>query len=195
MGSEYTHEELVDIIDILYIKTFRLKTSWDFLALFVFNGNMEEHFPDLTYSLKYSFGIDAYTTIDALFSSGTYTFYTLKKLDDGFAEQYQKARTALKKVIPKIEWNRDKLFCHFVEKQSEQEINEMVVGFQEVFDILMALQIAAMKIFNVNESEIRVMPEDKYRKLQEEKTEFSQLLIDGLWYNLLRNDERGKTGI
>lgn len=195
MGSEYTHEELVDIIDILYIKTFRLKTSWDFLALFVFDGNMEEHFPDLTYSLKYSFGIDAYTTIDALFSSGTYTFYTLKKLDDGFAEQYQKARTALKKVIPKIEWNRDKLFCHFVEKQSEQEINEIVVGFPEVFDILAALQIAAMKIFNVDECEIRVMPEDKYRKLQEEKTEFSQLLMDGLWYNLLRNDERGKTGI
>ena len=180
MGSEYTHEELVDIIDILYIKTFRLKTSWDFLALFIINGNMENRYPDLTYSLKYSFGIDAYTTIDALFSSGKYTYFTLKKLNSEFEEQFRRAKAALKEVIPKIEWNRNKLFCHFVEKQSEQEINEIVFNFPRVFDILVGLQIAAMRIFNVDKSEIRVMPEDKYRKLQEEKAEFSHLLMEGL---------------
>lgn len=195
MRIEYSHEELVDIIDILYIKTFRLQNSWDFLSLFVSNDNMENRYPDLTYSLKYSFGIDAYTTINALFSSGKYTFYTLKKLDNGFAEKYQMARTALKRVIPKIEWNRDKLFCHFVEKQSEQEINEIVMGFPEVFDILSALVIEAMRSFSVDKSEIRVMPEDKYRKLQEEKNDFSQLLMDGLLHNLLRNIERGKIDI
>lgn len=193
MGIYYTHEKLVNIIDIIYIKTFRLKNSWDFLSLFVFNDNMENRYPDLTYSLKYSFGIDAYTTINALFSSGKYTFYTLKKLDNGFAEKFQMARTALKRVIPKIEWNRDNLFCHFVEKQSEQEINDIVMGFPEVFDILSALVIEAMKIFNVDESEIRVMPEDKFKKLQEEKAEFSQLLMDGLLCDLLRDVKCGKT--
>ena len=180
MSVEYSHEDLVDIIDILYIKTFRLRTSWDFLALFVFNGNMENHYPDLTYSLKYSFGIDAYTTVDALLSSGKYTYYTLKKLNSEFDEEYRKARAALKEVIPKIEWNRNKLFCHFVEKQSEAEINEIVLDFPRVFDILAELQMAAMRIFNVDKSEIRVMPEDKYIKLQEEKAEFSHLLMEGI---------------
>ncbi len=186
MSVGYLHEDLVDIIDILYIKTFRLKTSWDFLSLFVFNGNMENHYPDLTYSLKYSFGIDAYTTIDALFSSGKYTYYTLKKMNSEFEEEYRKARAALKEVIPKIEWNRDKLFCHFVEKQSEQDINEIVLHFPRIFEIIAALQISAMKIFNVDESEIRVMPEDKYRKLQEEKAEFSHLLMKGILNEAIR---------
>lgn len=188
MSVDYSHEDLVDIIDILYIKTFRLKTSWDFLALFVFNGNMEDHYPDLTYSLKYSFGIDAYTTIDALFSSGKYTYYTLKKLNSEFEEEYHKAKVSIQKEIPKIEWNRDKLFCHFVEKQSVQDIDEIVFGFPHVFDILAALQIEAMRIFNVDKSEIRVMPEDKYRKLQEEKAEFSHLLMEGLLHDVLRQN-------
>ena len=180
MSVNIPHEDLVDIIDILYIKTFRLKTSWDFLAIFVFNGNMENHYPDLTYSLKYSFGIDAYTTIDALFSSGKYTYFTLKKLNSEFEKEYHKAKDLIKKEIPKIEWNRDKLFCHFVEKQSVHDIDEIVLGFPHVFEILAALETAAMKIFNVDKSEIRVMPEDKYRKLQEEKAEFSHLLMEGL---------------
>lgn len=188
MSVDYSHEDLVDIIDILYIKTFRLKTSWDFLALFVFNVNMENRYPDLTYSLKYSFGIDAYTTIVALFSSGKYTYYTLKNMNSEFEEEYQKARIALKEVIPKIEWNRDKLFCHFVEKQSEQDIDEIVLNFLQVFDIISSLQISAMKIFNVDESEIRVMPEGKYKKLQEEKTEFFNLLMEGLLNDVLRQD-------
>ena len=57
MSVTYSRAEVVDIIDILYIKIFRLKTSWDFTSIFVFDGNMERRYPDLTYSLKYSFGI------------------------------------------------------------------------------------------------------------------------------------------
>ena len=106
MYQKLSHEEFVDIIDILYIKTFRLKNSWDFLSLFIFNGNMENRYPDLTYSLKYSFGIDAYTTINALFSSGKYSFSYIKKADTKFEEEYQKAWAALQESIPR---NRQKL--------------------------------------------------------------------------------------
>ena len=161
MCQKLSHEEFVDIIDILYIKTFRLKNSWDFLSLFIFNGNMENRYPDLTYSLKYSFGIDAYTSINALFSSGKYS-------------------------IPRIKWNRNKLFCHFAEKQSEKEIDEIVLHFPPVFDILADLTMKAMKLFNVNASEIRAIPEEKYRKLQEEKKAFSRLLTEGLLNDVLR---------
>ncbi len=180
MREKHSHENIVDIIDVLYIKLFRLKNSWDFMALFVLNGGIESHYPDLTYSLKYSFGIDAYTTIDALFSSGKYTFCTLMKLNSEFNEECRKARAAIKKVIPQIEWNRDKMFCHFVEKQSEQVINEMVLRFDQVHSIIASLHLAAMEIFNVDESEIRAMPEEKHKKLEEEKQEFSRLLMDGL---------------
>ena len=186
MSQVFSQEDFVDIIDILYIKTLRLMNSWDFLSLFIFNGNMESRYPDLTYSLKYSFGIDAYTTINALFTSGKYTFLTLKKQSSEFEEEYQKAKNALKEVIPRIEQSRDKLFCHFVEKQSEKEINEIVFHFPSVLDILEGLTMKAMRLFHVSESEIRVMPEEKHRKLQEEKKAFSHLLMEGLFNDVLR---------
>ena len=92
----------------------------------------------------------------------------------------------IKEIIPSIEWNRDKLFCHFVEKQSEHEINDIVVHFPQVFDILAGLHNKAMNIFNVDNSEIRVMPEEMFVKLKEEKTEFSHLLMGALLDNDIR---------
>ena len=190
MSVTYSRAEVVDIIDILYIKIFRLKTSWDFTSIFAFDGNMERRYPDLTYSLKYSFGIDAYTTIDALFSSGKYTFYSLKRQNPEFGTAFNDARKALKAVIPQIDWYRDKMFCHFVEKQSEKEIQEMMLRFPRIFEILSGLQMEAMRLFGVDKSEIRVMPEDKYRRLQEEKQNFQFVLIDGLLDETIR---KGKT--
>lgn len=186
MSQVFSHEDIIDIIDILYVKIIRLKNSWDFISLFVFNGNMENHYPDLTFSLKYSFGIDAYTTIDALFSSGEYTFFTLKKRNDEFGEEYRKAKKSLKKVIPNIEWNRDKLFCHFVEKQSEQEIDEMLLQFHSVYKIMMDLHLKAMRIFDVGEHEIRSMSNEKFVKLREEKQRFSLLLMEGLFNETMK---------
>ena len=186
MSSEYTHKDFVDILDILYIKLLRLRSSWDFMSIFVLSGNMDNQFPDLTYSLKYSFGVDAYTTIDAILSSGKYTFFSLKKMNEEFEKEVQAAKNKIKEIIPSIEWNRDKLFCHFVEKQSEYEINDMVIHFPQVFDILAVLHNKAMGIFKVDDCEIRVMPEEKFVKLQEEKTEFSRLLMDALLDNDIR---------
>lgn len=186
MSPVLSHEDLVDIIDILYIKLLRLRTSWDFMSIFVFSGNMECQFPDLTYSLKYSFGIDAYTTIVALFTDGRYTFLYLKKRNDEFKEEYEKAKSSIEEILPQIIWNRNKLFCHFAEKQSEQKINEIVIHFPKIFDILADLHKNAMSIFSVDESEIRIMPEEKFVKLREEKIEFSHLLMDGLLDNDLR---------
>ena len=186
MSFVYTHEDLVDILDILYIKLLRLRSSWDFMSIFVFSGNMDSQFPDLTYSLKYSFGIDAYTTIDAILSSGKYTFFSIKKMNGEFEKEFLTAKKKIKEIIPSIEWNRDKLFCHFVEKQSEREINDIVIHFPRVFDILVGLHKKAMSIFNVENSEIRVMPEEKFIKLQEEKAEFSHLLMGALLDNAIK---------
>ena len=180
------HEKIIDILDILYIKVFRLKTSWDFLSIVIFNGNMENRYPDLTYSLKCSFGVDAYATIQALFSSGIYTFFNLKNQSDEFRVEYQKAEKDIQKILPDLKHKRDKMFCHFVEKQNEQYINDMIVSFYQVFEILASLHKKAMILFGVEENEIRVIPENKYKKLEIEKKDFSNLLRDGLLSESLR---------
>ena len=76
-----THEEIVDILDILYIKLMRLKTAHRTCLSLILSPEIESRYPDIVYSIKYSFAVDAYTTLNAMLTSGTYSFQTLQKHD------------------------------------------------------------------------------------------------------------------
>lgn len=180
MSITYSQKDIVDIIDILYIKIMRLKSSYDFSSIFTFNGNASNQYPDLVYSLKYSFAVDAYTSIDALFSSGKYSFDALKKQNVEFKLYFDEAKKKLNYVLPDFTKNRDKLFCHFVEKQSENEVNDICFCFPKIFDLLTELHKHSMECFCVENSEIRAMTEKQYLALQKQQTDFSMLIIDAL---------------
>ena len=64
------------------------------------------------------------------------------------------------------------MFCHCNEKQSEDYVNEMLLKFDSLLGVLANLHSEAMRIFNVTESEIRVMSRDKFTKLDAEFKEF-----------------------
>lgn len=178
MSKVYTHDEIVDVLDILYVKLMRLKNSWKTCFIFLLNPSMSNQFADINYGIKYSFGVDAYTTIHALFTSGKYSFQALSNADAVFLAEYSKARSKLKKKFPFLSERRNKVFCHFNEKQSEVFINDIVLNFNEIFEILTNLHGKAMKIFNLNYTEIRVMDQNKFECLEEEMEEFRKMLLN-----------------
>lgn len=178
MSKKYSHKEVVDILDILYVKIMRLKNSWKTCCIFSHNPIIENQFPDINYAIKYSFGVDAYTTICALFTSGVYSFQSLSKSNIDFFTEYNLSRSNIEKNFPFLNERRNKVFCHFTQKQSETFINDIILHFQEVFEIIAKLHTKAMEVFGVNYNEIRAMNNDKFEKLNGELEEFRILLFN-----------------
>ena len=166
------HDTIVDILDVLYVKLMRLKTAHRTCLSFMMSPDIESRYPDVVYSIKYSFAVDAYTTINAMITSGKYSFQPLEKHSDEFRECYRISHVELKKLCPNLQERRNKMFCHCNEKQSEDYANEMLLKFDSLLGVLANLHSEAMRIFNVTESEIRVMSRDKFTKLDAEFKEF-----------------------
>lgn len=76
------HENIVDILDVLYVKLMRLKTANRTCLSFIMSPGIEFRYPDIVYSIKYSFAVDAYTTLNAMITSGKYSFQPLHKHSD-----------------------------------------------------------------------------------------------------------------
>lgn len=53
------HENIVDVLDTLYVKLMRLKTAHRTCLSFVMSPDIESRYPDVVYSIKYSFAVDA----------------------------------------------------------------------------------------------------------------------------------------
>ena len=165
-------ETLVDILDVLYVKLMRLKTAHRTCLSFIMSPDIESRYPDIVYSIKYSFAVDAYTTLNAMITSGKYSFQPLQKYNDEFCECYRASYAELKELCPSLQERRNKLFCHCTEKQSEDHINEMLLEFDSLIRVFTNLHSEAMRIFGVSEGEIRVMLSDKFIKLDAEFQEF-----------------------
>ena len=168
------HENMVDVLDILYVKLMRLKTAHRTCLSFIMSPDIESRYPDIVYSIKYSFAVDAYTTLNAMITSGKYSFQPLQKYSDEFSEYYRAAHRELKKLCPGLQDRRNKLFCHCTEKQSEDHINEILLEFDSLIRVFTKMHSEAMRVFGVAESEIRAMSGDKFAKLDAEFQEFMQ---------------------
>ena len=181
------HENMVDILDILYVKLMRLKTAHRTCLSFIMSPDIKSRYPDIVYSINYSFAVDAYTTLNAMITSGKYSFQPLQKYSDEFTKCYKGALGELKKLCPCLQDRRNKLFCHCTEKQSEDHINEMLLKFDSLIQVFTKLHSEAMRIFGVVESEIRAMSGDKFVKLDAEFQEFMQGLQE-IAMNRFRDD-------
>lgn len=168
------HENMVDVLDILYVKLMRLKTAHRTCLSFIMSPDIESRYPDIVYSIKYSFAVDAYTTLNAMITSGKYSFQPLQKYSDEFTKCYKVAHGELKKMCPSLQDRRNKLFCHCTEKQSEDHINEILLEFDSLIRVFTKMHSEAMRVFGVAESEIRAMSGDKFAKLDAEFQEFMQ---------------------
>ena len=169
-----SHENMVDVLDILYVKLMRIKTAHRTCLSFIMSPDIESRYPDIVYSIKYSFAVDAYTTLNAMITSGKYSFQPLQKYSDEFTKCYKAAHGELKKMRPSLQDRRNKLFCHCTEKQSEDHINEILLEFDSLLRVFTKMHSEAMRIFSVAESEIRAMSGDKFAKLDAEFQEFMQ---------------------
>lgn len=127
------HENILDILDILYVKLMRLKIAYRTCLSFILSPDIESRYPDIVYSIKYSFAVDAYTTINAMITSGKYSFQQLQKYSDKFGEYYRISHAELKKLCPNLQDRRNKMFCHCNEKQSEDHIDEILLKFDSLF--------------------------------------------------------------
>lgn len=168
------HENMVDVLDILYVKLMRLKTAHRTCLSFIMSPDIESRYPDIVYSIKYSFAVDAYTTLNSMITSGKYSFQPLQKYSDEFTKCYKVAHGELKKMCPSLQDRRNKLFCHCTEKQSEDHINEILLEFDSLIRVFTKMHSEAMRVFGVAESEIRAMSGDKFAKLDAEFQEFMQ---------------------
>lgn len=64
------------------------------------------------------------------------------------------------------------MFCHCNEKQSEDHIDEIILNFDSLLQVFTQLHGEAMRIFSVEDSEIRIMSNEKFTKLDAEFQEF-----------------------
>ena len=168
------HETIVDILDVLYVKLIRLKTAHRTCLSFILSPDIQSRYPDIVYSIKYSFAVDAYTTMNAVLTSGKYSFLTLKKESVLFGEKFIEAQARINMVCSCLQKRRNSMFCHCNEKQCEDYINDIVHNFASLMRILTELHGEAMHIFNVAENEIRVISSDKFNNLDAEFQEFMQ---------------------
>lgn len=166
------HKAIVDILDVLYTKLMRLKTAHRTCLSFIMSPDIKSRYSDIVYSIKYSFAVDAYTTLNAMITSGKYSFLTLKKENALFCDKFVDARAELKRVCPNWQERRNSMFCHCNEKQSEDHINEIILNFDSLLQIFSKLHGEAMRIFSVENSEIRIMSNEKFTKLDAEFEEF-----------------------
>lgn len=179
MSKIYSREEVVDILDILYIKILNLRNSWKSCAIIAMNPNLNNNFPDITDGIKRSFAVDAYTTIEGLLVSGKYSFQSLIFNED-FQKEFSNSKTKIKSVIPNLDDKRNQMICHFNEKQDPQVYDLIVVKYYLVDEELCNLHKKAMEIFGVNFNEIRAMCNDKFERLSEEYLEFGNILSNAI---------------
>lgn len=176
MADNIKKEDLIEILDIVYSKIIRLNYSYRCIDVFI-HSNMDYVFPDILWSLKYSFATDAFTTISALFQSGNYSFNNLIAYNVNFKEEYTKVKCKIKTNYPEIFNLRNKVYCHFQDKQKEKDVDDIIKKFYQIFYQLVSLHKKAMELFSINNESIHMLSIKNFTELDKEYVEFSKRLF------------------
>lgn len=185
-------EQSLDILNITYLRIMQLYFGWQFISTMVLNNNIQNHYPNLCYSLVSSFATDAYTTVSGLLSTGNYSLGRLGQEDSDIKAKIQNAENKLGKTVDNFREVRNKMFCHAVNKKSSDAIYKIYNNFELVFQILTELHSYCCQKLNMPENELRGYDNKTFKLLQEEITDFQDLLMYGNLEKITRDFFKNK---
>ena len=172
-------EQILDIISITYLRIMQLRFSWQFIGTMVGVSYIEDNYPNLTWSLKSSFATDAYTTINAMLSSGNYSFGRLGQEYPDIQTQVKKAEEDISSVIGDFRNIRNQVFCHAVKKKSQDNIDKIYWCFSFVFDILTNLHFSCCNLLKIKDDDFKHYDSKALEDLEKETQNFRSLLLNG----------------
>lgn len=173
-----TKEEQIIILNKIYKEIMQLEFSHNFLySIFFGLNNNKYHF--LYYALLSSFAANAYTTINAFFTSGNYSFKQLE-YNNNIKNEIHNSYNEINKVIPNFKNKRDKIFCHFTISKTNKDIVEIFEKFDKIRDIIYKLLNRLYKILNINNEELVTYSNEDFLKLHNELTELSAIINYGM---------------
>lgn len=189
-------QEVIDILNTIYIRFMRLQFSYKTIEYIFHTPTIINDYPNLCWCMKVSFATDAYTTVDGLMQSGRYSFKTLADDNDAVNAKYKEIKRKMDITIPNIRDIRNRMFCHLVQKQTNDAIQKINTYCWTFLDYLKELHAYCCHVYNINESELNGYSNDAFVALNRELTEFHQLLMDGsmsVFCNVLTEIQSGKS--
>lgn len=189
-------QEAIDILNTIYIRFMRLQFSCETVACIFCASIVTDDYPNLCWCIRVSFATDAYATIDGLMHSGRYSFATLAKDSEAINVKYKEIMRKMETIIPNIRSIRNQMFCHLVQKQTNDAIQKINTYCFAFLDCLKELHTYCCHIYGIHESELNGYRNDAFMALDRELKEFSQLVMDGsmsLFNNVLTEIQSGKS--
>ena len=174
-------EQIIDIINITYLRIMQLNFSYKFIAVMVDNNIIANSYPNLVWSLQSSFATDAYATISGLLSTGNYSFGRLGQENKKIKDKLKIAENDITLKIDDFREIRNKMFCHAVHKKSFDAIYRIFDNFESVYNILYDLHGFCCCEFSIDDNDYGHYSDVEFEKLNEEMYNFHYLLISGNW--------------
>lgn len=160
------------------MRIMQLYFNWKFISTMVANPIIENHYPDLTWSLKSSFATDAYTTICSLLSTGNYSFGRLGQECREIQKQIQTTEQNIDIEIPNFKNIRNQIFCHAVKRKSPDVINKIYLKFGSIFRILTDLHLLCCQELNVKDDDYEPYNPNTLKSLNDEINDFGNMLLE-----------------
>lgn len=189
-------KEIIDILNTIYIRFMRLEFSYKTFNTIIYSPTIINDYPNLCWCMQISFATDAYTTIDGLIHSGRYSFSSLIDDNDDIKKKYNEIMKEIEKIIPDIRNIRNQMFCHLVQKQSDDAIQQINIHCYKILDCLKKLHAFCCKVYNINELELNGYNNITFNSLNKELNEFNDLLMNGSmsdFYKMLNEIHNGKS--
>lgn len=189
-------KEIIDILNTIYIRFMRLEFSYKAFNTIFYSPTIMNDYPNLCWCMKVSFATDAYTTINGLMHSGRYSFSSLINNNDDIEKKYNQIIEKIEEIIPDIRNIRNQMFCHLVQKQSDDAIQQINIHCYEILDCLKELHTFCCKVYNINECELNGYNNITFNSLNKELNEFNNLLMNGNmsdFYKMLDEIPNGKS--
>lgn len=177
--SDKGTENITEIIEITYDRMMQLRFSYMFLQSIITNGNIASDYPNLCFALQSSFATDVYTTVNSLFSNGTYSFDRIAKINPELEADVDECKAKIEKDIPNFREIRNKMFCHAIKRKTYPAIGNVIRNFMSVFYDVMNLHQKCRLKFNIKDDEFKHYENKDFGIIQKELFNFSQLLLVG----------------
>lgn len=172
-------QEILDILNTIYIRFMRLQFSYKTFGHIFCAPTIINDYPNLCWCMKVSFATDAYTTVDGLMHSGRYSFATLAKDNEDVNVKYKEIMKKMDGIIPDIHGIRSQMFCHLVQKQTDNAIQTINAYCWEVLECFKELHAYCCRVYGIDESELNGYDNDTFIALGKELEEFNRLLMNG----------------
>lgn len=153
-------QEILDILNTIYIRFMRLQFSYKTFGHIFCAPTIINDYPNLCWCMKVSFA-------------------TLAKDNEDVNVKYKEIMKKMDGIIPDIHGIRSQMFCHLVQKQTDNAIQTINAYCWEVLECFKELHAYCCRVYGIDESELNGYDNGTFIALGKELEEFNRLLMNG----------------